>query len=79
MSFFHSLSGVVAVLRKITSKTSLFWKLIGIIFLAYLFLSLWNASNEIFYVEKLGVVMKVNKITGKTHAFMQGEWVRLNK
>lgn len=49
----------------------LFWKVLAIIFLCWLFLSLWNST---VHIEGR---LKINKITGNAYVLSDGEWKKL--
>jgi len=61
-------------------KINLFWKIISILFLAWLFLWLWSSSIVITTAREGTVIIKTNKLTGHSYRLFKGRgWERWDK
>jgi len=62
--------------REIKMRKNLFWKIMALIFLAWLFLWLWNSSIVIIKTGDSPSI-KYNKLTGKVYKFTSSGWERI--
>lgn len=61
-------------------KKNLFWKVISILFLIWLFLWLWNRSIIIIPLLEGKVIIKTNKLTGRSYRLIRHKgWVRYDE